>query len=197
MIEFFHKKVVYSKRIDIIAKNLAKYCVSNTKVLDVGSGDGEVASIINQYVDCDIIGVDVVPRKTNKIPIEIYDGKTIPFEDSSFDTVIFSDVLHHTENPNDALKEGARVSSKRILIKDHLCEDKLDYWTLRLMDWVGNSYLNVPLPYNYLSYNQWQGIFNNLKLNEIENVNNLDLYIIPLQWIFGRKLHFIACLEKS
>ena len=81
----------------------------------------------------------------------LFDGKTIPFEDNSFDLVMFVDVLHHAEDPASLLAEAARVSRKYLLLKDHVRTGLVGKWTLRLMDWFGNAQHNVVLPYNYLS----------------------------------------------
>ena len=39
-----------------------------------------------------------------------YDGKTIPFEDKSFDSILSNQVFEHVFNPNDFIKEVNRVT---------------------------------------------------------------------------------------
>jgi 2-polyprenyl-3-methyl-5-hydroxy-6-metoxy-1,4-benzoquinol methylase len=44
-------------------------------------------------------GIDIMARPTSHIPVDIFDGQTIPHPDKSFDVVSFVDVLHHTDDP--------------------------------------------------------------------------------------------------
>ena len=126
-----------------------------------------------------------------------YDGKTIPYEDNSFDTVMTIDVLHHTDNPMEIVKEMTRVSSKYIVIKDHIKTGFISYLKLRAMDYVGNAHYHVRLPYNYLTQKQWNEIFeaNGLGVKEINY--NLNLYKGLFHLLFDRKLHFTVKLQKN
>lgn len=168
----------------------------DSSVLDVGCGDGLIDSIVQELrPDIKIRGIDILPRDSTHIPVEIFDGATIPLEDSSFDVVSFVDVLHHVQDPLVLLKEAKRVSSRYILIKDHLVEGLFARHTLRLMDWVGNDRYGVSLPYNYWSQRQWQRAFEELGLEKDKQISHLNLYPYWLDWVFGRSLHFFACLR--
>ena len=46
-----------------------------------------------------ITGIDVLVRDHTHIPVVKFDGTSIPFPDRSFDTLVFVDVLHHTNDP--------------------------------------------------------------------------------------------------
>ena len=127
----------------------------------------------------------------------LFDGKTIPFEDNSFDLVMFVDVLHHAEDPTALLAEAARVSKKYLLLKDHVRTGLVGKWTLRLMDWFGNAQHNVVLPYNYLSGPEWNEAYKKVGLHPVKTLGRLHLYPNPADWIFGRGLHFITLLEKK
>src|SRR5689334_3260350 len=75
-------------------------CGSWAKVLDVGCGDGTIDALIQQKrPDVSIRGVDVLLRPATRIPVDLFDGKKFPFDDGSFDTCLFVDVLHHTTDP--------------------------------------------------------------------------------------------------
>ena len=65
-----------------------------------------------------ITGIDVLLRDHTHIPVVEFDGTTIPFPDRSFDTLVFVDVLHHTNDPVLLLREAARVARNTIVIKD-------------------------------------------------------------------------------
>lgn len=198
MFGFLHKNLVYSRRVNALSDCFASLTSDEMKVLDIGCGDGLVSSkIVSSKKGVSIQGVDIVPREKGFIDISMYDGKTLPFADNTFDAVIFSDVLHHTDDPTALLLEASRVSRKFVIIKDHLCESKFDDARLRIMDWVGNARFGVPLPYKYFSLSEWNGMFSEMSLKKMQWVDELDLYCFPLNLIFSKGLHFVALLEKD
>jgi SAM-dependent methyltransferase len=134
-------------------------------------------------------------REKTHVPVKEFDGKVIPFDDHSFDVVMFVDVLHHTEDLTVLLKEATRVARKCIILKDHTDEGFLSNTTLRLMDWIGNKSHGVVLPYNYWTLNKWQTTIKELKLRTEVWKKDLELYPKLADWIFGRSLHFVAKLS--
>ncbi|MCK5536763.1 MAG: class I SAM-dependent methyltransferase [Bacteroidales bacterium] len=178
----------------MLAENIASLLPKNTQILDVGCGDGSLDSLIIKQQQVNIKGIDVLLRKQTHIPVKLFDGTTIPYEDNSFDTVVFVDVLHHTESPQVLLKEAKRVARFSIILKDHLTDGLFATSTLRFMDWVGNAHHGVVLPYNYYSKHQWNNTFEKLGLTIANWKSNLNLYPLPSHWFFDRNLHFIAKL---
>jgi SAM-dependent methyltransferase len=166
-------------------------------VLDVGCGDGSLAAgLMVERPDMTIRGIDVLARKETAIPVTIFDGERIPFEDASEDVVMFVDVLHHTKDPMILLGEARRVSRRWIVVKDHFRDGFLANETLRFMDWVGNARHGVALPYNYWSSSQWNEGFARLGLSKSKQLLKLGLYPLWADWLFGRGLHFVLLLEK-
>jgi SAM-dependent methyltransferase len=162
----------------------------------VGCGDGTIDFLIlQQRPDVTIEGIDVLVRRSTHVPVNPFDGSTIPYPDASFDAVMFVDTLHHTEDPFVLLKEAVRVAPT-ILIKDHFREGFLSNATLRFMDWVGNAHHGVVLPFNYWSKAEWGRAFSQLRLDVSEMKNSLGLYPVPASWFFDRGLHFVARLER-
>lgn len=193
-----HGRLVHSRRVNVLARALAEQIPVGASVLDVGCGGGDVASLILQgRPDIRIQGVEVLVRPGCKIPAQQYDGKQLPFADATFDVCMCVDVLHHTDDVAASLRELARVSSRFLLIKDHLSENRLDFLTLKAMDWVGNRPQGVVLPYRYQSWKLWEAQFQELGLEKISWVTNVPLYPAPLRLVIGRKLHFISLLKKS
>ena len=141
-------------------------------------------------------GIDVLPRAQTHIPVQMFDGSCIPFPASSFDVVLFSDVLHHTPDGTVLLREAHRTARKYVLIKDHYREGLAANARLRFMDWVGNARFGVSLPYNYWARRQWQQAWQQIGLQPEQLVTRLGLYPKPADWIFGAQLHFIALLTK-
>jgi len=166
LIEFVHGTYIHKRRILVLSDWCVRLIPPNSKVLDVGCGDGHLTRLIaNKRPDVSIFGIDVLQRPNPTMPVEVFDGRSIPYEDNSFDVLMFADVLHHTEQPMTLLREAVRVSRQAVLIKDHSVEGTLAYPTLRLMDWIGNARHGVSLPYNYWTRAKWQHALHNLNLS--------------------------------
>jgi SAM-dependent methyltransferase len=195
LLNAMHRTMVFNRRVHILAAHFAETIPQRGTVLDIGTGDGVLAvTLMRLRPDLRIEGVDVLKRPDAAIPVTIYDGHTVPFEDRSFDYVLISDVLHHTEDPASVLTEAARVARIGIVLKDHLREGFLAGPTLRFMDWMGNRGHNVVLPYNYLSRDEWQVAYYKARLTTVSSKEQLGLYPPPLSWVFERQLHFVAFL---
>ena len=88
------------------------------RLLDVGCGDKAYEEIFLPFVDS-YVGIEheATYAETNaalraKKADVLYDGKRLPFDDRSFDTVVSLQVLEHTPYPGDLLTEMARVLSR-------------------------------------------------------------------------------------
>lgn len=192
-----HGAYVSGRRVRVLAHHLARLLPHDGSVLDVGAGDGALARLIlDQRPDLQIRGIDVLVRPTTAIPVEPFDGLHFPADDSSYDAVMFVDVLHHTENPLPVLREAVRVTRRHVLIKDHTREGLLAGATLRFMDEVGNRRFGVALPHNYWRRAQWDVAFRSLSLNVEAWQQDLGLYPKWADWVFGRSLHFVASLAR-
>jgi SAM-dependent methyltransferase len=193
-----HGTTVLDRRKRVLSDAIERLLPAGSLVLDVGTGDGQIASRWRQACSgLSVEGIDVLVRGRTHIPVSAFDGRTIPYPDKSVDVVTFVDVLHHTEDAQLLLSEAARVARRSIVIKDHLAETPLDHWTLRLMDWVGNAPHGVVLPYNYLSYETWMLCFERAGLQVVSFEHAIPLYPFPLNLVFGRKLHFVAQLRPA
>jgi SAM-dependent methyltransferase len=195
-VETIHGRYVHDRRSRILSGHLAKFIPENVLVLDVGSGDGLLGQLISQIrPDVTIQGIDVLVRPRTHIPTEKYDGERIPYGDTSFDGVMFVDVLHHTTDPLILLREAIRVARRAIVIKDHLLDGLFAGQTLRFMDRAGNARHGVSLPYNYWTKETWVDAFDTLGLRVGMWTTKLDLYPRPASWLFDRSLHFVARLD--
>ena len=95
-----HEKLVFNRRVEILAGWFARLAPRSARVLDVGCGDGLISAVLqSRRPDLIVTGIDVLPRSHTHVPVDMFDGSTIPFDDQSFDLVLFSDVLHHTADP--------------------------------------------------------------------------------------------------
>ena len=196
LLESVHAQYIQQRRIDVLARRLKSLIPPKASVLDVGCGDGHLAYRIKQErEDLSFRGMDVLVRKENVIPVQHFDGQTIPADAASVDVVMFIDVLHHTESPYALLREAARVARRSIIIKDHLIDGILAEPTLRFMDRVGNARYGVASPGNYWHQSQWDEAFETLALTPVDWLEKLALYPKALDLFFGRSLHFLAQLD--
>lgn len=85
------------------------------ELLDVGCGQKPYEEIFAPYVD-KYVGIEheatfslTQASAHGKQPDFTYDGRTLPFADKSFDTVLNVQVLEHTPHPLTLMKEMARV----------------------------------------------------------------------------------------
>ena len=193
-----HTRLVFNRRVEVLASWFAKFLPPAVRVLDVGCGDGLISARLQQKrPDVVVQGIDVLARAQPHIPVGIFDGSNFPFPNASFDVVLFSDVLHHTVDPTILLREAGRTATRYVLIKDHYREGVAAGARLRFMDWVGNARFGVSLPYNYWTRRQWQDAWNEIGLHPEQLVTRLRLYPKPADWIFGAQLHFGALLKRD
>ena len=196
LLDRVHGGYVYQRRVNVLAEHLANAIPEESQVLDIGCGDGLIDSLIcERRKDVRIEGIDVMLRSRTMIPVTEFDGVRVPHPDGSFDVVQFVDVLHHTPDPSVLLREGRRVARRGVVIKDHLRDGLLSGPILSFMDWVGNARHGVVLPYNYWPKRRWQEAFSTIGLTVDRWNEQLDLYPVYANWLFGRGLHFVAYLR--
>jgi SAM-dependent methyltransferase len=193
-----HDRLVVRRRAEILSAWFSQLAPNGARVLDVGCGDGLLSSLIaSKRSDLRVRGVDLLVREETFVPVERFDGKTIPYEDGAFEAVLFSDVLHHTDDPKALLLEARRVAAKCVLLKDHYRKGFAAGPRLRFMDWTGNARFGISLPYNYWTERQWQQAWEEVGLFPNKLITRLGLYPEPFDWIFGAQLHFITRLGKG
>lgn len=106
-------------KVRIICQELK--CKKPVRILDLGCGDGLNAVFFKkyfpgmQYEGLDISKESIFLAKQTiqkrNISFNMYDGKTIPFEDNTFDIILIACVLHHVsyDKHYELLKECQRV----------------------------------------------------------------------------------------
>ena len=132
-----HARFVHGRRTRALSEHLAPLLPAHANVLDVGCGDGLVASRIGVLrPDVTLVGLDISLRPVTHIPVSLFDGQHLPVEDGSFDAVMLVDVLHHTDDPIALLREAGRASAGIVLVKDHTLDGFLAGVRLRGL-WTG------------------------------------------------------------
>ena len=115
-------------------KIIAKLIEKNTRVLDVGCGDGTLMEFLNDNNKIDVRGIEI-----SKINVQKCIGKGLTviegdaekdlsqFPDGSFDFVILSQTLQAFLNPEKVISELLRVGKKAIVTIPNF-----GYWKVRL-----------------------------------------------------------------
>lgn len=187
------------RRIEGIAQAVCHLMPSTVKrVLDVGCGDGSLARKISQYrPGLEFEGVEVVLPVEQRVPMQRYDGNELPFKDGSFDAILCADMLHHTKSPAAILREACRVARECVVVKDHICDTISDRIILTCMDWLGNTGTGVPLPFEFLSSQQWSDLFCSLPFKEAGRIEGLQYWGWPMRSIVDRRFHFVTVLQAT
>ncbi|MGE0309896.1 MAG: class I SAM-dependent methyltransferase, partial [Acidimicrobiia bacterium] len=129
-------------------------------LLDFGAGNGWM---LNQMLTEDVsIGqataVDVQTRADYYLPVELYDGERLPFDDRAFDATMAVDVFHHCHDPKAALRDAARVTRRFVIVKDHTYRSSVGFATLSVLDELGNRKFGIPSRYRYQSKFTWDDV---------------------------------------
>ncbi len=197
MLKKLHHKLVFQRRTKVLSAALLSLINPRiNSLLDAGCGDGTISKLMQEKnPGLEISGIDIIERPNSYIPVRIYDGNKIPYNDDSYDAVMLIDVLHHVKEIKQMLEEAKRVSRKYILVKDHLYKTHFDFRLLKFMDRVGNKPHGVTLEYNYLKEEEWALVFADLGLKRLVEKTDIPLYPFPFSILFGRKLHFVCLLQ--
>ena len=118
------------KEFNIIAKLISK----DSKVLDVGCGDGELMKYIYENITNDIRGLELSKHNVQKC---IEKGLTViegdaekdlkQFPESSFDYVVLSQTLQAFLDPENVINELLRIGKKAIVTIPNF-----GYWKVRI-----------------------------------------------------------------
>ena len=118
------------KEFNIISKLIKK----DSKVLDVGCGDGELMKYIYENITKDIRGIEISKKKVQKCVAEgltVIEGNAekdlLQFPNLSFDYVILSQTLQAFYNPEKVIDELLRISNKAIITIPNF-----GFWKVRL-----------------------------------------------------------------
>jgi 2-polyprenyl-3-methyl-5-hydroxy-6-metoxy-1,4-benzoquinol methylase len=95
------------------------------RVLDLGCGLGGYSKVLAQR-GFEVAALDVVPEYVERarelgVAAKLYDGKTLPLDDDSVDTVVLFEVIEHLEDPAELLRETRRVARRNVLLSTPNC----------------------------------------------------------------------------
>lgn len=89
----------------------------DTKVLDVGCGNGYLTLYLSKVAD--VTGIDLSEKMLSLNPCnKLVHGNALnlPFGNNSFDIALEANLLHHLDNPKKAVDEMTRVSKEWVVL---------------------------------------------------------------------------------
>ena len=150
------------ERAKIIADCYRRWEVRGKKVLDVGCGNGVVSQVLQKKLELDLCGTDIIDYRKVNIPFKkMCKADRLPFEDLSFDYVIFNDILHHSTDMTSLILEGKRVGHAVLVFED------IPSFLLKVIDIGFNFFYSSKMscPLNFKTEGQWHSFFKELGLS--------------------------------
>lgn len=156
------------------------------RLLEVGSGPGSVLFEFRKAgLHVDAIDVTDTSYSASLTPT-LYDGRHMPYSNDAYDTAVLLTVLHHTPEPDEILRETARVAKRVIVL-----EDVYDGAWQRKYTKVADSITNLEFfghPHSNRSDAEWRESFSRL------NLKVLHAEVHPFAAFFKQALYVV---EKS
>jgi SAM-dependent methyltransferase len=142
-------------------------------VLDIGVGSGlALRYLILQNPHLTFAGVDVRDLRLSgiEVPIQIYDGYTLPFATKQFDISLLFYVLHHCHHPQRVLAEATRVTRQKLIIIEEFDRPEADAASLDLTERQSHRALGLPddLPYRLFDKPEFEEMLRTCRLVEID-----------------------------
>ncbi len=164
-------KATFDKAIHSILKSrarakfnaIAPHLTPGDSILDIGAGEGFVGLHAFEQGHSTHL-VDVSDRNRTALPFSTYDGQTLPFADAQFDVGILAYVLHHCHDPDQVLKEAARVCRKLIILETVYISD-FDRRRTTFLDHNANRLRGMRKePLNFDTTEGWSRRFHDINL---------------------------------
>jgi SAM-dependent methyltransferase len=159
---------------------VSKTRMSRFSLLDVGTGSADIPKVIVQWarrqgIEVKVVALELDPvtvaeaahqtQQWPEIAVIRADGMAPPFEETSFDFVLSSQMLHHFSDEKIValLRTWSRMARKAILVSD-LVRDPLAYYGIRVIThlFTRNEMTRFDGPLSVrraLTLNEWRGLF--------------------------------------
>ena len=171
-----------------MCRDCEKFIEKGDRILDLGCGSGIVAKTFQDFFQAQVIGVDVKDNRIIPVDFKVIDGKNLPFSENSFDCVLISYVLHHSQDPISLLKEAKRVCKNKIIIYEDLPEGIVSKLFCKIHGISFNKFFKIKNPAFFKTGKEWQETFENLGLKTIFEKN--------VSWILNPVKKKMFVLEK-
>jgi methionine biosynthesis protein MetW len=175
-------------------KVIADLLPDNSRVLDVGCGDGSLMNLLVKEKNIEVRGLELEKQNVQEciykgLPVIQGDAETelYQFPDQSFDYVVLSQTLQAFYNPDKVLKELLRIGKSVVVSIPNF-----GYWKVRTsLLFFGKMPVTKTLP------NSWYNT-PNLHMCSIKDLfNYCDEKNIKIQKVFGVNKDKISMIKKS
>ena len=175
-------------------KVIANLLPDNTRVLDVGCGDGSLMNLLVKEKNIEVRGLELEKQNVQEciykgLPVIQGDAETelYQFPDQSFDYVVLSQTLQAFYNPDKVLKELLRVGKSVVVSIPNF-----GYWKVRTsLLFFGKMPVTKTLP------NSWYNT-PNLHMCSIKDLfNYCDEKNIKIQKVVGVNKDKISMIKKN
>jgi methionine biosynthesis protein MetW len=175
-------------------KVIANLLPDNTRVLDVGCGDGSLMNLLVKEKNIEVRGLELEKQNVQEciykgLPVIQGDAETelYQFPDQSFDYVVLSQTLQAFYNPDKVLKELLRIGKSVVVSIPNF-----GYWKVRTsLLFFGKMPVTKTLP------NSWYNT-PNLHMCSIKDLfNYCDEKNIKIQKVVGVNKDKISMIKKN
>jgi len=153
--------------------NLKEKFEKDDLALYIGAGTGHVPEYIEEQTEAKMIKFDLADLRTSDTKDEKFaeaSARNLPIKDGAVDIVCLFDMLHHTENQEEILKEALRVlkpGGKCLVMEDTIPEphEKSTGIIKKLVGKVDDLFNKQPSgvnPHNYHSISDWEIAFHDV-----------------------------------
>ena len=179
---------IIKKQIRFDLEIISKLVASNTKVLDIGCGDGELLSFLKKEKNVDARGLEISRKqvtqtiKKGNSAIQGDGEKDLEFyPDHNFDYAILSQTIQATKNPKAMLKEMLRIARYAIISLPNFTHYKN---RLHIMT-NGTMPVNKNLPFTWFDTP-------NIHFCSIKDFENLGWFVNPARSLLLQKISAAA-----
>lgn len=150
------KKVTIGPRVNLKFERLKPYLNGQT-IIDIGCGNGGFSlKLSNEGYKVSSLDVQNKSAFDEVVP-QLFNGKSLPFENQSFDTALLITVLHHTLSQKELISEALRVAKQVVIMEDvynNSLQRQLTFWMDSLVNWEWQGH-----PHSNKSHKEWMVYF--------------------------------------
>ena len=167
-----------------------KPLIEGSTIIDIGAGDGKVGSLVSTRMGKDVTLVEVQDYKLPEVtlPMNLFDGKKLPYKDGQFDSSMMLMVLHHADQPLKLLEEAIRVTNGKIFVMESVYFNREHRQLGMVLEWMFNRVFDddTHWPCNFQTPSGWMDTFANYNLKMEKSVNlGITMPIVPdYEWLF-------------
>jgi SAM-dependent methyltransferase len=144
-----------------VVSRLLPYLQPSDRVLDVGAGSCRVGSLLASRSGAQVSLLDRVDHNETALPLQLYDGRTLPYLDNAFDVSMLGFVLHHASDPDTLVDEVKRVTRGRVLVLEDTPRNALErrIWTKGDYFFNHRKHADIDVAHVQRSSQEWTGYF--------------------------------------